>query len=243
MNDTAHTPTRRHHICELLIIVLLPLVFLSTSIRIEMNSPNLYTRGFEMYGVMETTGLNEEQLDRIVTALIDYFNSQVETPQLQVTSSDGREFALYHDYELIHLTDVKGLFDLNSLLQSFSLLALVLVTALALSRSRQLAMLLSLRSGAVLALGGLILGAVLFTLDFGEMFVGFHLLLFDNPFWQLDPRTDYLVMLFPFHFWQDMFILAGGMTAAFCMATLGISYLGLRHPVDATIRRQSRPNP
>ncbi|MFW6102826.1 MAG: DUF1461 domain-containing protein, partial [Chloroflexota bacterium] len=123
MNDTAQTRDRRCRICELLIIVLLPLVFLSTAIRIEMNSPNLYTRGFEMYGVSETTGLDDEQLDRIVAVLIHYFNSRIETPQMQVASSDGREFALYHDYELIHLADVKGLFHLNSLAQSFSLLA------------------------------------------------------------------------------------------------------------------------
>ena len=243
MNDTVHTRHRRYSICGSLIIVLIPLVFLSTSVRIEMNSPSLYTRGFEMYGVSETTGLDEEQLDEIVTGLIDYFNSRVETPQMQVTSTDGRKFALYHDYELIHLEDVKGLFDLNSLVQSFSLLAVVFVTALALSRSRQLAVLLSLRSGAVFALGGLILGAVLFTLDFGEMFVGFHLLLFDNPFWQLDPRTDYLVMLFPFHFWQDMFMLAGGMTAAFCMVSLGISHFGLRRPVDAPTNRNPAESP
>lgn len=210
------------------VMLLLPLVFISTSVRIEMNSPALYSRGFEMYAVAEETGIDEAQLDGIVTALIDYFNSLVDGPQVQVARSDGTTSSLYHDYELIHLADVKGLFDLNSLLQSFGLLALVVLIGLALSQSRQADVLASLQRGAMLALVGLVVAAVLFVADFGTMFVSFHLLLFDNAFWQLDPRTDYLVMLFPYRFWQDMFMLAGGLTAAFSLMALGISRFGLR---------------
>jgi integral membrane protein (TIGR01906 family) len=227
MSDTGRGRAWRH-IGDWLVVLLLPLVFLTTSVRIEMNSPALYTRGFETYDISQVTGIDEAQLDEIVTALIDYFNSRIDSPQLTVSRADGTTFPLYHDYELIHLADVKGLFDLNSMLQAGSLLVLVVLTGLALSQSRQRDVLMTLLRGGILALCGLVVGAVLFTMDFGEMFVGFHLLLFDNSFWQLDPRTDYLVMLFPFHFWQDMFMLAGGMTAAFSVAALGIGWFGQR---------------
>ena len=227
MSDTGRGRAWRH-IGDWLVVLLLPLMFLTTSVRIEMNSPALYTRGFETYDISQVTGIDEAQLDEIVTALIDYFNSRIDSPQLTVSRADGTTFPLYHDYELIHLADVKGLFDLNSMLQAVSLLVLVVLTGLALSQSRQRDVLMTLLRGGILALSGLVVGAVLFTMDFGEMFVGFHLLLFDNPFWQLDPRTDYLVMLFPFHFWQDMFMLAGGMTAAFSVAALGIGWFGQR---------------
>lgn len=212
-----------HRVLDWTVVLLLPLLFISTSVRIEMNSPALYTRGFELYEVADTTDLDEEQLEHIVIRLIDYFNSLAATPQMQVTKTDGTVFPLYHDYELIHLDDVKGLFDVNSLLQSAIMLLVVVLAALAVFQHRLHALLLVLRNGAVLALGGLVVGAVLFAADFGGMFVEFHLLLFDNPFWQLDPRTDYLVMLFPYQFWQDMFMIAGGMTAVFSLITLGAS--------------------
>jgi len=51
-----------------------------------------------------------------------------------------------------------------------------------------------------------------FVVDFSRMFTVFHLVAFDNPFWLLDPLTDYLVMLFPYGFWQDMFLIAGAST-------------------------------
>jgi len=51
------------------------------------------------------------------------------------------------------------------------------------------------------------------------MFVGFHLVAFDNSFWLLDPLRDFLVILFPLGFWEDMFMLAGIMTAAFAATT------------------------
>ncbi|HHE41111.1 MAG TPA: TIGR01906 family membrane protein [Dehalococcoidia bacterium] len=221
----------QYKIFDCLIVLLLPLLFLCTSVRIEMNSPGLYTRGFDLYHVSETTGLDREQLDRIVERLIEYFNSQAVSPQMQVTKTDGTVFPLFHKYELIHLADVKGLFDMNSLLQSISLLVLVTLTAFAASQHRQYALLLSLRNGALLSLAGLVCGAVLFVVDFGGMFVNFHLLLFDNPFWQLDPQMDYLVMLFPFQFWQDMFMFAGAMTGGLSLIVLGISSLSLR-PAD-----------
>jgi integral membrane protein (TIGR01906 family) len=40
-------------------------------------------------------------------------------------------------------------------------------------------------------------------LGFDRLFLQFHLVSFTNPFWQLDPSKDYLIMLFPGGFWYD----------------------------------------
>jgi len=239
MSDSHHASIPQN-VGDWIIVALLPLVLLTTSIRLEMNSPALYTRGFETYDVASATGIDEEQLDAIVTLLIDYFNSRAASPQMQATTNDGASFPLYHDYEIIHLADVKGLFDINSVLQSAGLLILVCLVSLALAHSRRRAVLHGLQRGAILTLGGLVVAGVLFATSFGDMFVSFHLLLFDNPFWQLDPRTDYLVKLFPYHFWQDMFMLAGGITATFSLVVLGIARFGLkRGPGDGPWQRSA----
>jgi integral membrane protein (TIGR01906 family) len=38
-------------------------------------------------------------------------------------------------------------------------------------------------------------------LDFSELWTRFHQVAFRNDLWQLDPRSDYLIMLFPEPFW------------------------------------------
>jgi integral membrane protein (TIGR01906 family) len=59
-------------------------------------------------------------------------------------------------------------------------------------------------SGITLALMLVLgLGALL---NFNWLFRQFHLLSFNNEFWQLDPTKDYLIMLFPEDFWYDVAI-------------------------------------
>ena len=55
---------------------------------------------------------------------------------------------------------------------------------------------------------------------FDTLFLRFHELAFSNDFWRLDPRRDYLVLLFPQNFWFDATLwfslraLAGGLLLA-----------------------------
>ena len=211
-----------------LIVAILPLLFLSTSVRLEMNSPGLYERGFDDYGISEATRIDATQLTATAKRLIGYFNSVYESPQMQLKTSDGSSLELFHDYELIHLGDVRRLFAFNSLLQALSLLAIVLLVLSAFTSdqpSRRRAALGGLQLGSALTLCLLALTGVAFMLDFSWMFVGFHLVAFDNPFWLLDPRTDYLVKLFPLGFWQDTFMLAGGITGLLALGTYGMTLL------------------
>jgi integral membrane protein (TIGR01906 family) len=200
------------HLSKPILVCLLPILFLSTAVRLEMNSPGLYEHGFEEYEISAATRLDEAQLTSIAHRLIGYFNSTHDSPQMEVTTNEGLSFPLFHDYELVHLTDVKRLFALNSCLQSLSLLfVFILLSAAFASRCCEWRkdVLVGLRRGAAVTLLSLLVAAVLFAADFNWMFVGFHLVAFDNPFWLLDPYRDYLVMLFPLGFWQDTFVLAG----------------------------------
>ena len=52
---------------------------------------------------------------------------------------------------------------------------------------------------------GLVVAVGLFALTgFYSLFLKFHQLSFANDFWLLDPRTDYLLLLFPQGFWFDV---------------------------------------
>jgi integral membrane protein (TIGR01906 family) len=223
-----------------LLTFLVPLVLLGTVIRIEMNSAGLYCRGFEMYSVSDVTGIDDNHLASIPPHLVRYFNGLETSAQMEIPTRDGTELTLFHDYELVHLDDVRKLFSLNSLFQSLGLAAIVLLLASAASSHRhedKLGALTGLRLGSSLALFGLVALGVLFATQFNRMFVGFHMLAFTNEFWLLDPRTDYLVMLFPTGFWQDVFFLAGGLTGLLALAILIATSV-----FERKIARQGRPS-
>jgi len=212
---------------KLLLPPLIPILCLCTCLRVEMNSPRLYTQGFDRYDISAATGLSTEQLNAVATRLIRYFNSLDATPQMQLEFSAGRTSDLFHDYEVIHLADVKHLFAFNSGLQSLALLLVVILCAAGLSSGRRLEVAAALRSGALITLVLLAVTATLFASDFDWMFIGFHLVAFDNSFWQLNPLTDYLVVLFPWGFWQDMSLLAGVATGVMA-GTIGMAARLLR---------------
>ena len=56
----------------------------------------------------------------------------------------------------------------------------------------------------------------------------FHLLVFSNDFWQLDPARDYLIMLFPGGFWYDVTIDCALATAGLAAVIGGGSWWYLR---------------
>jgi len=225
-------------------IIVLPVVILGTVVRIEMNSEGLYLRGFDTYAVSERTGIVDQDLQSIPAHLIRFFNGLEDSAQMAVRKEDGATIALFHDYELIHLDDVRRLFSLNSILQALGLLLLVLLAGVATRGTSQdgvRSVLTGVRIGSSLIIFSLIALGVLFAMQFDRMFVGFHMLAFTNEFWLLDPRTDYLVMLFPTGFWQGIFFMAGGLTGFVAMVLLMATTLLERRLARGTPDRHFEP--
>lgn len=182
------------------------MLLLTASIGVAVNSLWLYEYGFEKYSVGQTTGLAEVELEKAAKGLIGYFNSDEEYISLIVVK-DSQPFGLFNQREVIHLKDVKGLIWLD-----YWILLGTLVYALAYAgvslfwRKRRYWWRLA---WGVVGGGGITLALMLALglgtlLGFDQLFLQFHLISFANPFWQLDPATDYLIMLFPQGFWFDV---------------------------------------
>jgi len=199
-------------VAKWLFILCVPLLLLSASIGGAANSLALYHYGFDKYGVSQTTGLPDTELDKAARGLIGYFNSGDEYINLTATK-DGQTFALFNEREVVHLKDVKGLFRLDywiflgTLIYSFAFVGFVIWR----KEWHQLAWGLLWGSGLTL---GLVLVLGLSTmLNFDRFFLQFHLLSFANELWQLDPSRDYLIMLFPRGFWYDATLFIATATA------------------------------
>lgn len=98
--------------------------------------------------------------------------------------------------------------------------------------------------GAGATVGLVALVGLISAVAFEQLFLLFHQVSFANDFWQLDPRRDYLVMMFPEGFWLDAtffvaFLTVGG-AAVLGMVSGGWLVLrrpGVREKVKGWVRR------
>ncbi len=69
------------------------------------------------------------------------------------------------------------------------------------------------------------MGGLLALTGFDAAWSQFHVIAFANDFWQLNPRTDHLIQMFPEAFWERATVAIGGaiiMEAAFIAAAAGL---------------------
>ena len=199
-----------------LFILAVPLLLVCASVAWAVNDPGVYHRGFAKYQIADYTGITEEDLRQVGADLRRYFNSP-EEPLAVRTRVFGREQALFNQREVQHMRDVKRLIWGVYAVGAAAGLYLAALTGLGLRRhgrgflSRLAA--LGLRGGLLTV--GLVLAVGLFSLlGFTTLFRWFHLISFANDLWQLDPATDYLVVLFPLGFWFDATLLVVALTTA-----------------------------
>jgi len=206
-----------------LFILCLTILLLTASIGWEINSTWLYKYGFEKYNVSQTTGIAEVELEKAATGLISYFNSGEANISLTVMK-DGESFEPFTEREIIHLWEVKILFQLVYYLLGGSLAFVIIYSLVMLLWRRDSSWRIlagEVLRGSVLTVGlvgALALGAVV---GFDPLFWWFHeivIVFFEGDYWILDPGLHYLIMLFPQGFWYD--------AAIFCaLATVGLAII------------------
>jgi integral membrane protein (TIGR01906 family) len=212
-----------------LFVAAVPLFLVTASVTWAFNNPGMYTRGFEKYGVSRVTGITEEDLDQVSADIRGYFNSRHEPLSVR-TRVFGAERDLFNQREASHMRDVKRLVWGVYVIAAVTALYILAAAGLGMMRHRRrfvgtLARHFLWGGGLTLAL---ILAVGLFALvGFDTLFLKFHQLSFANDLWQLDRRTDYLVMLFPQGFWFDatMWVATRAVAAALAVTALSGGYL------------------
>ena len=198
-----------------LVALVLPIFFVTANVRHIANSDWVYSYNWWRNGIPERTGFETSELDRAADQFIDYFNNDEEFLDVRINAG-GTEVSLYNRREVLHMVDVKGLIA-GTITVSFwtgvFLLAAGVAGAVLLKR-RFWALLY--RAAAWSALGSLLLIGILFIavlINFNFVFTTFHFISFANDLWMLDPRTDYLLIMFPQRFFFEATLLIAVMTA------------------------------
>jgi integral membrane protein (TIGR01906 family) len=219
-----------------LFILCIPILLLTTSIRIASNSAELYRYGFSKYNISQVTGLSPTELNKAIGGLITYFNDNSENISLTL-EKNGQPFVLFNEREVGHLRDVKALFRLNyRLLLGTLIFCFVSTTASYMVWQDKRRVARELIGGSALTIVLLIALGLMTWVNFDWFFYEFHLISFSNDLWLLDPSSDYLIMLFPEGFWYDAAIFCGLFTAVMALILGGTGWWRLRK--EKTIEKE-----
>jgi len=203
-----------------LFVAALPLFLVTTSVVWAVNDLRLYSYEFRLQNVSRDTDVPEEELLDVARQIRGYFNSRGEPLEVWATVG-GETRLLFNDREVRHMADVKRLVWGVYGVQWATALYLVAYAAggLALRRRpflNRIALLTAWGSAVTVVL---VVGVgIAAWASFDSLFRLFHRLSFANTLWQLDPRHDYLVRVFPEAFWFDATFFVG--LAAVAMAVV-----------------------
>ncbi len=193
-------------LASVVFVALIPVFLIALDVRWIINLPALYSYGFDRYDIPAYTGIEREELISAGEQIRDYFNDDAEWLAVSVVVRGVHVESLYSDRETLHMRDVKGL--VKGVYRVSELAGLYLVAYVAVGfavwRRAFWSMLGSrLRWGGELTLGLVVLIGVGALAGFDRLFLAFHLISFSNDLWQLDPRRDYLIAMFPQGFFFD----------------------------------------
>ena len=203
-----------------LFAIAMPLFLVTASVAWAFNDPGVYSRGFEKYRISLTTGITEEDLRHVAGQIRHYFNSTDE-PLLVKTQVYGEERELFNPREVQHMRDVKRLVWWVYAAAAVSGIYLLSATSWGIIVNGRgfLGVLAQGVIRGVVLMGILVVVVGIFALaGFDTLFLKFHQLAFANDLWQLDPRRDYLVIIFPRGFWFDATMRVVALTVAGAVA-------------------------
>lgn len=230
------------------LILLIPLALITTTIRVAISEHSVYDYAVKHYGAEQASDIPQSELLRANGQIRDYLvNSDPGPLAPQVTDSTGNTGSLFNAKETAHMADVRSLVQLMFKVQvlAVALLLTMAVVAVALWPPRALAaaaLFGSLLTLAVLGLTGLAAAS-----GFDAAWAKFHGIAFSNDLWELNPRTDHLIQMYPEAFWQNAVTAIGGMIALQALAigiVSGLYLLLTRHgPVEIDLEALQGPLP
>ena len=202
-------------ILQALFIICVPLLLITTNVRIILNSAIIYDYGFNKYKIEKYTGIEFEQLQVAGQQIRDYFNNDLDQITINISLHGDNVPNLFNEKEILHMYDVKQLVKMVYLVQLYSAILLSMGCVFILFNPSTNGRILTLKyfsRGGMFTFSLVIAVSVLAIIGFDRLFLFFHLVSFSNELWILDPRTDYLIKIFEEIFFMDAAIFIGILT-------------------------------
>lgn len=183
----------------------LPVFLIVVNVWYVTNSEWLYSYNWWRNNIPARAALPKSELNSGADQIKAYFNNDAERLDLRVVQN-GVEVSLYSEREVDHMVDVKGLMQgVRSTMIWTGLVTLAVIAAWAyvLRRQSWAALMKTLRWSATGTAAVVAILGVIMAINFSWLFTQFHFISFANDLWRLNPRTDYLLIMFPERFFME----------------------------------------
>ena len=230
-----------------LFVVAVFLFLIAASVTYAVNELRLYGYGFDKWDISRKTGIERDELGSIAHQIRAYFNFTAEPLEIRATVySEERD--LFSERETIHMKDVKHLIWGVYVVAGLSLAYMTGSAVVGYRRrGREYAWTLArnLLWGSGVTVAFVLTVALIALVGFDQLFRVFHEISFANDFWMLDPRSDYLVILFPEGFWYDatMFVGLLSLMSALVVGSASGGFLFVRRMKERRSDKERSPDP
>ena len=178
----------------------------------------------EKYNVAEKLSVTDEELEKVVGAMISYVKGESEDAQI-IVEVGGTKTEFFNQKELKHLLDVKNLMII------FQKIKIVLtipfgVGTLFMLKKRKIKELATgiILTWFVLIVMSLVMG-IMAIIDINNLVNGFHKLFFADDTWILNPAFDRSVWMFRSDMYKDVLLQIGKIIFGIFIFTNGIAFI------------------
>ncbi len=183
--------------------VVFPFVVVIIALFVMAGFNGFYYYQFAKNNTYDAVDIAKADMPKVIDRLSGYVVGRYPNFNYQL-SIDGVEQDVYNRREVLHMADVRQIFDITRYIGA-ALAMYVTALIFALAESDRMKYLIDLtRAGLIGVLLIAVCLGLLVVLDFAKYFVVFHEIFFDNDLWLLNPATDRLIQMLPQVFFRDM---------------------------------------
>ena len=181
---------------SLIFIIVLPVTIFLYAFQIVAFNENNFKENYIKHDVSSITHLNLNELMKITREILS---------NLKGSNNQSYLKKYFNEKEILHLEDVKRLFEIGFTIKYISLTLLLISTVYLLIKSPNIVSTIINYSVLIIFIvfGVLML---LISVDFNKYFTYFHVLLFKNKLWLLNPNTDLLIQMMPEPLFINLFM-------------------------------------
>lgn len=190
------------YILSILLIITLPTIFLLTSVDIAASDMDFFEAKYKEYDRPEKTGISHENLMKVTQELLSYLKGDRDNIIIY-TEINGENRQVFMEREVLHLKDVKVLFQRGYLIRNISvIIALISIVFLFINNKKLFSK--SFIVASLIPVGLMALLSIPLIINFYETFTIFHEIFFTNDLWLLDPKTEVLIQMYPLQFFNSI---------------------------------------
>ena len=185
-----------------------PLI-LTISFEIITFSDWIYEFNWDRNNISYRSNLTNNELDQVSDQIKDYFKNDDE--KITINIERNKSINLFNQREIDHMVDVKNLIKFTLLFERISLVIIffTLIISSYINGLKEIQrVLIQIIYKSFIIWSGIILLIILgMVINFNYTFTLFHKIFFRNDLWILDPRNDYLLIMFPERFFLEICII------------------------------------